>query len=91
MKKITILLLMLMVVFIGCGEEEVNREPENSCLYNDMYWGTSKKDIIAEKGEPEELTGAMVELDEKYNVIFYEEEFMNEDCRTSYYFDGNDK
>lgn len=82
---------MLMVVFIGCGKSEVNTEvnteankqSENSCVYNDLYWGTDRDDIIAEKGEPDSYYPNY--------TIQYNEQFINEDCNTCYYFDSDCK
>ncbi len=83
MKKISILALMLMIVFIGCGKNTVNKSPENSCIYNDMYWGTDREDILAEKGEPSS--------NNPNSTLEYTEKFMGEDCEVSYVFDENNK
>lgn len=79
MKKILLLTLAL-ICLIGCGSGG-NKDRENSCIYNGMYWGDEKEDIIAEKGEPVKYLPD--------NSIQYDEQFKYEDCRTFYYFDDD--
>lgn len=78
---------MLVIVLMGCSKDtvnnEVNQQPENSCVYNDMYWGTDRADVISEKGEP-------VSYYPDY-TLQYNEQFINEECKTSYYFDSDCK
>lgn len=87
MKKFSILMLMLIFIFIGCSKNDVNDEsnqqPENSCIYNDMYWGTDREDILAERGEPYS--------NYPNSTLEYTEKFMGEDCEVSYVFDENNK
>ncbi len=77
MKKILLLVLAL-ICLMGCGSGG-NKDRENSCIYNGMYWGDEKEDIIAEKGEPVDYFPD--------NSIQYNESFVIDDCRTFYYFD----
>ena len=79
MKKILLLTLAL-ICLMGCGSGS-NKDRENSCIYNGMYWGDDKEDIIAEKGEPVKYLPD--------NSIQYDESFMIDDCRTYYYFDDD--
>lgn len=46
-----LLFTLALICLMGCGSGG-NKDRENSCIYNGMYWGDEKEDIIAKKGEP---------------------------------------
>lgn len=49
MKKIALAFILLLCILCGCDNM---KNEENKCLYNEMYWGESLKNIINKNGEP---------------------------------------
>ncbi len=80
MKKATLIFMLLICTLIGCS----NIKSENDrCQYNDMFWGTTKENIIKEKGEPV--------VNNSDNSIRYYELYMGDFFYVSYCFDEQDK
>ena len=71
--------MLLLFCLAGCNI----KSEDNKCLYNDMYWGTSRENVIKEKGEP-------ISYDADNNMQYYEN-FMDKFFYVSYCFDEKDK
>lgn len=69
--------MLAVLCLTACGFAGSKNE-ENSCLYNSMYWGTSKEDVIDVKGEP------VAYLSD--DIIQYDEQFIGTKCETQYCF-----
>ncbi len=80
MKKATLIFMLLICTLIGCSNI---KSEDNKCLYNDMYWGTSRENVIKEKGEPDSYY--------PNSTLQYNEKYMGNDCVANYFFDDDDK
>lgn len=80
MKKATLIFMLLICTLIGCSNI---KSEEDRCQYNDMFWGTTKENIIKEKGEPV--------VNNSDNSIRYYELYMGDFFYVSYCFDEQDK
>lgn len=71
-------MILAVLCLTACGSYEESKNEEKSCLYNSMYWGISKEDVIAEKGAPQSYVSD--------DIIQYDEQFIGTKCETQYCF-----